>query len=161
MNLNDQPTLEQFRELLRQHDDRAGHHVLWVRKDGEVMLACLPRSNPRGSLATYDDPDMQFRYDTFPVGYGYVGPKPPDEDEWFRGELFKHVIRQWPKLKGMPGITHLDLEEVAPEGRVVDAEEAAEIRRAREEFLRRKQAALIGSRCPADQAKGGAACRSS
>ena len=38
MNLNDNPTIEQFHDLLMQHDDRAGHHALWVRKDGEVML---------------------------------------------------------------------------------------------------------------------------
>jgi hypothetical protein len=39
MKLNDNPTLEQFRELLRQHDDRAGHHVLWARNE-------QPRTSP-------------------------------------------------------------------------------------------------------------------
>jgi hypothetical protein len=72
LNLNDNPTIEQFRDLLRAHDDHAGHHVLWVRKDGEVMLTCLPKSNPRRP-PIYEHPQMQMRYDTFPVGYEYVG----------------------------------------------------------------------------------------
>src|SRR5215212_1327715 len=97
MNLNESPTLEQFRELLERHDDRAGHHVLWVRKDGEVALTCLPRSNPRKAPA-YEHPDMQLRYTTFPVGYGYVGPLQPDNDGWFRDQLFRHLLEQWAKL---------------------------------------------------------------
>src|SRR5436853_75760 len=149
MNLNDKPTIEQFHDLLRQHDDRAGHHVLWVRKDGEVMLTCLPRSNPRRP-PSYEHPEMQMRYDTFPVGYGYVGHQPSQEDDgWFKGELFKHMLAQWARLKGTPGMTHLDLDSVAPDGRPVDAEELAELRRMREEFARRKQSGEIG-RCPAD-----------
>ena len=109
MNLNDNPTIEQFHDLLRQHDDRAGHHVLWVRKDGEVMLACLPKSNPR-KPPTYDHPEMQMRYDTFPVGYGHVGLRGRLEDEgwWFqRYEVFKHMVGQWARLKGAAGMTHL------------------------------------------------------
>ena len=151
MNLNDNPTLEQFRELLRQHDDRAGHHVLWVRKDGEVMLACLPRSNPRRQLPTYEHPDMKLRYDTFPVGYGYVGPLQPDDDGWFRGELFRHLLEQWAKSKEAAGFAHLALADVAPYGRPVDAEEAAWYRREREEFLRRKQSGQVEPRCSPNQ----------
>jgi hypothetical protein len=137
MNLNDNPSIEQFRDLLRQHDDHAGHHVLWVRKDGEVMLTCLPRSNPR-QPPTYEHPEMQMRYDTFPVGYGHVGPDAAD-NSWFMGQVFKHMLAHWARLKGTPGMTHLDLNSVAPYGRPVDAEEAAEIRRMREEFARQKQ----------------------
>src|SRR6059058_4960469 len=106
MNLNDHPTIEQFHGLLRQHDDRAGHQVLWVRKDGEVMLTCLPNEKPY-RVPTYEQPQMQMRYDTFPVGYGYVGPRSPDDDGWFMGELFKHMLEQWARLKGAAGTTHL------------------------------------------------------
>jgi len=147
MNLNDKPTIEQFRDLLRQHDDRAGHHVLWVRRDGEVMLTCLPRSNPRRP-PTYEHPEMVMGYDTFPVGHGHVGPRQPDDDGWFSGDLFKHMLRQWAKLKGAAGMTHLKLSSVAPYGRPVDAEEAAENRRIKEEILRQKQSRQSGC-CPA------------
>jgi hypothetical protein len=147
MNLNDNPTIEQFRELLREHDDRAGHHVLWVRKDGEVMLTCLPRSNPR-KPPTHEHPEMQMRYDTFPVGYGYVGHQPPEEnDGWFLGELYKHMLEQWCSLKGTAIMTHLDLDSVAPQGRPVDEEEMAELKRIKEEILRQEQARRSGC-CP-------------
>jgi len=154
MNLNDNPTLEQFHEFLAQHDDRAGHHVLWVRKDGEVMLACLPKGNKRSDpsrLPTYDGPDMLLRYDTFPAGYGYVGPLQPDDDGWFRGELFRHLIQQWVRSKGTQGFAHLALADVAPYGRPVDAEEAAWYKREREEFLRRKQSGQVEPRCRPNQ----------
>src|SRR4051812_45743813 len=94
MNLNDNPTLEQFNALLLKHNDRAGHHVLWVRKDGEVVLTCLPKSDPRNP-PTCEHREMLLRYETFPVGYGYVGPRAPDNDGWFMGELFKHMLEQW------------------------------------------------------------------
>jgi hypothetical protein len=73
MNLNDNPTLEQFRALLRLHDDLAGHHVLWVRKDGEVMLTCLPKNDNERKPPTYEHHDMKIRYDTFQRARGYVG----------------------------------------------------------------------------------------
>src|SRR5262249_27371091 len=139
MNLNNDPTLEQFRELLERHDDRAGHHVLWVRRDGEGLLTCLPKSTPRGKLPTYEHRDVQARFDTFPVGYGYVGPLQEDDDGWFRGELFRYLCEQWPRLKGVPGFTHLRLDDVAPYGRPVDAEEAAGYKREREKFALQKQ----------------------
>jgi hypothetical protein len=144
MNLNDNPTIEQFRDLLRQHDDHAGHHALWVRKDGEVMLTCLPRSNPRRP-PTYEHPDMLMRYGTFPVGYGHVGPEAA-ESSWFMGEVFKNMVEQWAKLKDVAGMNHIDLSTIAPYGRPVDAEEAAEIRRGQEEAARRKRSGQSG-RC--------------
>jgi hypothetical protein len=128
MNLNDNPTIEQFHDLLGQQDDHAGHHVLWVRKDGEVIVTRLPKSSPRRTLPPYDDPEMQMRYDTFPVGYGYVGPKPL-EDLWFTGELFGDMLRRWAAVQGTPGITHIDLDTIAPYGRPMNEEEALQIAR--------------------------------
>ncbi len=145
MNLNDKPTIEQFRDLLRAHDDRAGHHVLWVRKDGEVMLTCLPRSNPRRP-PTYEHPDMQVRYDTFPVGYEYVGAEAA-EDKWWAAKLFGNMLEQWSKARGTAGVLHIRLHTVAPEGKQVDEGELAEIRCEREELARRKQTGQSGC-CP-------------
>ena len=34
--INNHPTIEQFRELIKQADDRSGHHILWVKKNGDV-----------------------------------------------------------------------------------------------------------------------------
>jgi hypothetical protein len=99
MNLNDNPTLQQFHDLLRQHDDQAGDHVLWVRKDGEVMLSCLPKYSP-GKPPAQENAEMQLRYDTFPVGSEHVGPGAA-QDKWWTTQLFKHMLGQWAKAKGM------------------------------------------------------------
>jgi hypothetical protein len=151
MNLDDNPNLEQFRELLRQHDDRAGHHVLWVRRDGEVMLTCLPKGegDPR-ELPTYEHPSMQIRYDTFQAGGGYVGEAGATED-WWMPLLLEKMREHWAALKGAPGMTHVDLDTIAPDGLPVSAEEAAEIKRGREEFARRKQSGQKRHRCRFEQ----------
>jgi hypothetical protein len=136
MNLNDNPTVEQFRDLLRPHDDLAGHHVLWVRKDGEVMLTCLPNEPPYG-VPTYEHPDMQMRYGTFPVAHEYVGEEAA-EDKWWTSELFRNMLERWAAAKGTAGVTHVELHTVAPYGKPVDAEERAALKRHREEFERRQ-----------------------
>jgi hypothetical protein len=108
------------------------------------MLTCLPRSSPR-KPPTYEHREMQMRYGTFPVGYGHVGPEAA-ETSWFMGEVFKNMLQQWAKVKDTPGITHINLNSVAPDGRPVDAEELAELRRIREENLRRQSSQ--GRCCP-------------
>jgi hypothetical protein len=159
MNLNDNATLAQFREMLRQHDDGAGNHALWVRKDGEVMLTCLPRDDYK-KVPPYTHRDMQMRYDLFPAGYEYVGAEAAEED-WWIPLLFENMLELWGKVKGIRGVTHIDLDTVAPDGRPVDAEEAAWLKRQREAYLRRKQAGELG-RCPASvPEQEGRACPSS
>jgi hypothetical protein len=152
MNLNDNPTLEHFRDLLRQHDDHAGHHVLWVRKDGEVVLSCLPNEHPQ----------MQMRYETFPIGNEYVGPEAA-EDRWWTSELFRSMLQQWPKARETPGVMHIDLDTVAPDGQPVDAEEAALLQRYREEAARQrqKQAGQSGCRAGGNSSEGDQPCPSS
>lgn len=115
MNLNDSPTLEQFRDLLRRHDDHAGHHVLWVREDGEVMITRLDKGGSRRQPPTFDAPDMRLRYGTFPVGYEYVGEEAA-EDRWWTSELFANMVRHWAKVKDVAGLTHIKLHTVAPDG---------------------------------------------
>src|SRR5262245_45076762 len=44
MNLNASPTTEQLQQLLAQHDDRAGDHILWVDDKGDVHLSQTPRN---------------------------------------------------------------------------------------------------------------------
>jgi hypothetical protein len=143
MNLNDSPTLEQFRALLREHDDLSGHHVLWVRKDGEVMLTCLPKIGTARKPPTYEHRDMKIRYDVFERARGYLGEERASED-WWMLLLFEKMREHWAALKDVPGVIHIDLETIVPDGLPVTAEEAARIKREREEFLKRKQAAPGG-----------------
>jgi hypothetical protein len=113
-----------------------------VRKDGEVMLSCLPNEKPY-RVPTYEQPEMQMRYDTFPIGYGYVGLEAAD-DQWWTSELFRNMLEQWAQASGTPGVMHIKLHMVAPDGCPVDAEEGARLQSYREEAARQKQSDQSG-----------------
>jgi hypothetical protein len=102
MNLNINPTIEQLRALLRQADDSVGHHVLWVKRSGEVELSRIPgERTPLGFEK--DHPEMQMRYETFMAGNEYVGPEAAEDGEWV-SELFNSLLKEWPKARGKPEV---------------------------------------------------------
>jgi hypothetical protein len=105
MNLNLNPTPEQLRELLRQSDDTAGHHVLWVKKSGDVAISRIPREQ---SPATFQlgHPDIQLRYEPFLAGNEYVGPEAAADDEWV-AELFDSLLREWRRAKGKAEVANV------------------------------------------------------
>ena len=43
MNLKDNPSLDELKEMFASCNDDAGHHVLWVGKSGEVNLSVIPK----------------------------------------------------------------------------------------------------------------------
>jgi hypothetical protein len=106
MNLNNNPTPEQLRTLIRQGDDSAGHHVLWVKRTGEVELSRLPKD---GSPVAFEKehPDMQLRSEAFLAGNEYVGPDAADDDQWVH-DLFDNLLKQWPQAKGKPEVAHIE-----------------------------------------------------
>jgi len=100
MNMNANPSIAQLRELVRQCDDVAGHHVLWVKKSGEVEISRIPRDQaPAAFEGTH--PDMQLRFVTFQAGNEYVGPDAASDDDWI-SELFENLANEWEKAKGKP-----------------------------------------------------------
>jgi hypothetical protein len=106
MNLNSNPTAENLRELIRECDDSAGNHVLWVKKTGEVKLSRIPRDqSPIGLEKTHAD--MQIRFATFMAGNEYVGPEAAEDEEWV-AELFDSLITKWRQARGKPEIVHMD-----------------------------------------------------
>ena len=106
MNLNDKPTPDQLRELLRGCDDYAGHHVLWVKRNGDVYLSRLPAG--RTPVAFQEDhAEMQLRYDTFLAGNEYVGPEAAADDQWI-SELFTSLMKEWPEARGKPEVRYID-----------------------------------------------------
>jgi hypothetical protein len=103
MNLNANPTADELRQLLRQCNDKAGHHLLWVDRSGEVRISRIPLDRSPVPIEQ-DYPDMQMRCETFVAGNGYVGPSAADDEEWV-AELLGLLMREWPKAKGKPGVT--------------------------------------------------------
>jgi hypothetical protein len=91
MNLNDHPTIEQLRELIRQADDRAGHHLLWVSKTGEIELSRMPAGSTPARFQA-DHPEMELRHELFLAGNEYVGPQAAADDEYVT-QLFDSLLR--------------------------------------------------------------------
>jgi hypothetical protein len=97
MNLNNNPTMDQLRDLLRPLDDRAAHHVLWVDHAGEVHVTPLAkewRPIPEPGPDVLDNALVRFH--TFYAGYGYVGPEAVTDDEWIT-EALEWMLRDWAK----------------------------------------------------------------
>lgn len=93
MNLNQNPTKEQLKDLFRVADDEAGHHILWVDVDGKVHVTLLPETvTPSGWEDAF--PTTRFRFETFCVGNGYVGPDAADDDDHVN--MFYHwLVKTW------------------------------------------------------------------
>lgn len=95
MNLNNNPTMDQLRDLLRPLDDRAAHHVLWVDRSGEVRITKMERQAWRPPPPPRDVLDNAVvRFETFWAGKGYVGPDAAASDEWIT-EAFNWLVRDW------------------------------------------------------------------
>ena len=106
MNVECNPRIEELRALIKACNDNAGHHILWVAKNGDVHVSRVPKDKtPVG----YEEatPDMQFRYETFEAGNEYVGPEAAEDNEWVH-ELFEAMTRGWPKAKRTPTIEYID-----------------------------------------------------
>lgn len=106
MNLENNPTVEELRDLLRKCEDQAGHHVLWVAKNGDVHVSRVPKDNTHMGLPEAE-PEMQLRYETFEAGNEYVGPEAADDESWVK-ELFEALVKEWPKAKGKLTVEYVD-----------------------------------------------------
>lgn len=107
MNLNDNPTIEQQKALFAACDDNAGHHALWVQKNGEVRLSVIPEHlSPIGFEK--QTPDMQMRYETFVQGNDYVGENAANDDD-FMQRVFTSLNKEWPAAKSKSESSYIDM----------------------------------------------------
>ena len=92
MNLNNNPTMDELRNLVAGCDDGACSHIVWVEKNGDVHI----EPNPEHILPKHwdDRPSLQFRLETLDRGNGYVGPDAANDEEWVE-RLFKGLVDNW------------------------------------------------------------------
>jgi hypothetical protein len=107
MNLNNNPTKQQLRDLTARMDDRAGSHVIWVTKQGEVVVTCVPFGSSLDEFVQAH-PEMQMYYETFEVGMGYMGEEAAADDEWI-DELFDNLLTEWAKARAQPEARRAEL----------------------------------------------------
>lgn len=106
MNLNNEPTLEQLKKLFESCNDDEGHHILWVSRNGEVLLSLVPTdSNPIAFENSKSE--MQCRYETFSSGSGYVG-RNAAKDESFMQKMFGMLVSNWPSINGHNEVKYID-----------------------------------------------------
>ena len=103
MNLNDNPTMDRLRDLLRPLDDRAAHHVLWVDHSGEVHITKVEKKWPVPPPPQDVLNKAIVRFETFEAGNGYVGPLAASDDEWVT-DAFEWLAGDWStaQVKGTP-----------------------------------------------------------
>lgn len=99
MNLDNDPTTDQLRDLLRPLDDRAAHHVLWVDRTGEVHITPMEKTWPAPKKPGPDVLDNALVYfEPFWAGNGYVGTEGVANDEWITDAL-DWLARDWAASK--------------------------------------------------------------
>ena len=96
MNLNDNPTMDELRALLRPCDDHAGHHVLWVECTGEVHITPIPGEEANGF--DKDHPNAKLWLREFASGENCVGPGAAEDIGWVE-DLFYALTHEWPKAR--------------------------------------------------------------
>ena len=98
MNLNNNPTMDALKAVFSACDDNAWHHVLWVKKDGEVQLSLVPDHLSSVGFEQ-ETPQMQMRCETFVQGNKYVGESAAADQEFMqRREAGFRVGRALPRL---------------------------------------------------------------
>ena len=106
MNLETRPTVDALRELIEAANDREGHHILWVTKDGDVHLSVLSQSQSAVGFQA-EHPEMQLRLETFEAGNDYVGQAAARDDQWMN-ELFDALTKEWSKARGKEEVQYAD-----------------------------------------------------
>ena len=97
MNLNtaDQANLvQELQTLLRQQDDNAGEHSIWVDTNGGVHITRVPETPIYMEEWAQTLPQYKFRKETTGRGNGYVGPSAANELSYVR-ELLGKLLDGW------------------------------------------------------------------
>ncbi|QJW97452.1 hypothetical protein [Frigoriglobus tundricola] len=101
MNLDNNPTMEQLRDLFRACDDRYGRHIAWVDRNGEVRIEPVPGGDVPGFVRGHTDLKMWLR--VFEPGHDYVGPGAAEDTGWVE-DVFRALTREWAKARNRTAI---------------------------------------------------------
>lgn len=106
MNMKSGISIEKAKEIFMACDDNAGHHILWIDKNGEVHLDRVPEElSPIGFQESKIS--MQCRFETYTCGCGYVGPEAAKDDKYMEN-ICNSLEAAWTKYKGQEKIGYID-----------------------------------------------------
>lgn len=94
MNLTEESSVDQLRDLIATQDDNEANHILWVDQTGEVHLTSLPSHLTPASWAAENKDRIRFRFETFLQGDGFIGTDAANDVNWI-SRLFSSLVRLW------------------------------------------------------------------
>jgi hypothetical protein len=94
MNLNNNPTVNQLREMIAKCDDENFHHIIWVNRNGIVNIHVLKGDDSPAIWSTANENIIQFLHESFSAGSNYVG-RNASLDDWWMNKLFEVLTTNW------------------------------------------------------------------
>jgi hypothetical protein len=108
MNLENKPSLIQFKELVASCDDNAGHHVLWASISGGVEFGVLTPELDLSPIGFENStPSMKLRFETYSRGNGYVGFEAAKDSEYIE-RLYKALLAKWGERSSGARVDYID-----------------------------------------------------
>lgn len=98
MDLTNNPTKEELRDLLASAEDDKYHHIIWVDKLGIVYITPLDGDLSPAGWFEENRHRVKFRYETCVCGNDYVGEN-ASRDEKYVNKLFSELLRDWQQGK--------------------------------------------------------------
>jgi hypothetical protein len=106
MNMNNSPTKDELKELIRACDDTAGSHILWVNKNGEVQISLLINETPASWVKRLEK-SIRFRYESYQANNDYVGENAANDDDYVSA-VFNELLKDWEISESHKGGVSLD-----------------------------------------------------
>jgi hypothetical protein len=94
MNLNNEPTIEELKELISNCDDENNNHIIWVAKKGTVHIYPTTLSNPTRVFENENGKTLQFWIGVYFKGDNYFGIEASNDSKYIQ-ELLDNLIKNW------------------------------------------------------------------
>jgi len=96
MNLMEKCSIEELKSLLLKCCDSKFNHIIWVSKNGNVLIEEFDSNNPSANFEQSKGTDLQFWVGVFYHGHEYVGEDAAN-DEQYVNDLYANLIDNWSK----------------------------------------------------------------
>jgi hypothetical protein len=106
VNLNENPSLDELKEMFASCNDDAGHHVLWIDKFGEVNLSVIPKDLTPAAFQK-ETTQMQIRNEAFIQGSKYVGIS-ASKDQGFMEKIYDNIRKNWASVEKKVVVVNID-----------------------------------------------------
>lgn len=93
MNMNENPTWEQLKDLLGKCNDDNGPHILWINRSGKVQISALCGGST-SAWSRRKKKNILFQHLSIERGKGFVGPDAA-ADKSLVTDMFDNLLVYW------------------------------------------------------------------